>query len=171
MYQLRKPCRKCSGSDGRIETKNGQDCVYCVCGTYQYNAPKTETGRAVRTVATVHAAIGSKKRAAILMRANGGCELCGKRGCNLHVGHLISVDHGIKSGLTDEQINDPENLCSLCDECNLGIGSEVIPLRFAVALFMARLRNRGITNHDPGVPDVSVVVENGHEDDVSEERV
>jgi hypothetical protein len=50
-----------------IFTRNGQDTVKCaLCGLYQYNAPKVETGREVRTIATVHEGITSKKRTAIL---------------------------------------------------------------------------------------------------------
>lgn len=143
-HPLRKPCIGCGRSDGHLETRNGQDCVYCACGRFQYNAPKTETGREVRTVSTVHEAIRPKKRARILLRANGQCELCGKRDCNLHVGHLIGVKCGLASGLTEAEINDDENLCSLCDECNLGIGDDVVPLRLAIAMLKARKRNQGI---------------------------
>lgn len=143
VHPLRKSCSGCNGATGRIETRNGQDCVYCAtCGKWQYNAPKTETGREVRTVSTVHEALKPKQRARILLRANSRCELCGKADAVLHVGHLISVKHGLMQGLTELEINDDENLCCLCDECNLGLGEEPVSLRFAVALVMARIRNR-----------------------------
>ena len=143
-HVLRKPCEWCLRSDGHVETKNGQDCIYCACGKYQYNAPKVETGREARTITTVHEAIRPKQRARILLRANSHCELCGKRDCNLHVGHLVGVKRGLASGLTEAEINDDENLCSLCDECNLGIGDEVMPLRLALAMLKARIRNGGV---------------------------
>jgi ribonuclease HI len=44
-FTMRAPCRWCGGETGTITQKSGQDCVYCVCGRYQYNAPKSETGR------------------------------------------------------------------------------------------------------------------------------
>lgn len=137
---MRKHCLNCGNESGRIETKNGQDCVYCSgCGRFQYNAPKTETGRAPRTVQTVHEAIKPKQRARILLRSNGRCELCGKRE-SLHVGHMLSVKSGMAWGMTEDQLNDDENLVALCDECNLGIGSEPMPLRFVMRVLLERLR-------------------------------
>jgi hypothetical protein len=139
---LRSPCAKegCGNTRGRIVEKGAQDCVYCcACGRFQYNAPRTETGKAVRSVSTVHKAITPKKRARILERANTHCELCGKSG-TLHVGHLISVEAGMAQGLEDKEINSEENLCAMCDECNLGIGKQPVPLKMAVAMVMARLR-------------------------------
>ena len=137
-HKLRKPCTGCGGTAGRITTRNSQDCVYCVCGRYQYNAPKVETGRKVRTVSTVHDAIKPKLRAKILMRANGRCEMCGRRE-NLHVGHLLSVEAGLRFDLTEDQLNHPENLAAMCDACNLGIGKEPVPARFLIALVLARI--------------------------------
>ena len=121
IYPMRAPCRYCGCQNGRIETRGGQDCIFCQsCGKMAYNAPKTETGRAVRSTTTVHSAINPNKRYRVLERASGKCELCGKTGAVLHVGHLVSVDAGIRLGMTDAEINDLENLCSLCDECNMG---------------------------------------------------
>lgn len=137
-YELRNPCKRCGSLSGRIETKGNQDCVYCDCGTFQYNAPKTETGREVRTVERVHKSIRPKDRASVLMRANGRCELCGSR-INLHVGHLLSVEAGLRLGMNELQLNDPENLCAMCEACNLGVGKEPIPARFLMALVLARI--------------------------------
>lgn len=146
-HQLRKPCANCSGRSARIETKNGQDCLYCTgCGRWQYNAPKTETGRAARSTQTTHESIKPKLRAQVLMRANAHCELCGKSGCDLHVGHLISVKSGMDNGLTDAQINDLENLCAMCSECNLGLGAEPVTLRFCISLLINRMNFREATN-------------------------
>ncbi len=143
-YAMRAPCKKCGCTNGRIETRSGQDCVLCqICGAFQYNAPKTETGRAPRTVSTTHDACGPKIRARILLRANGACELCHAASVPLHVGHLVSVEAGHRAGMTDSEINSHENLCCLCDQCNLGLGSDVVPVRLAVAMVLARLRNQG----------------------------
>lgn len=140
-HVLRKPCG-CGATAGQIETRNGQDCVFCLgCGRFQYNAPRVETGRKVRTVSTVHEGIKPNQRARILLRASRRCELCGKEGL-LHVGHLVSVKHGLANGLADAEINSDENLAAFCDECNLGLGEETVPLRLAVAMVLARVRNQ-----------------------------
>jgi len=142
-HQLRKPCVGCGSDYGRIVTRNGQDCVYCEgCNRYQYNAPKTETGREVRSVQTTHTAIKPNQRVRILLRANGRCELCGRKGeeAGLHVGHLVSVKAGTAGGMSDDEINSDENLSAMCAECNLGLGQEPVPLRLAIRLVMERRR-------------------------------
>jgi len=138
-YPLREPCRHCGCVTGWLETRNGQDCVFCEkCRRLCYNAPKTETGRSPRTVTTVHNGIKSACRARIILRATGRCELCGATG-NLHVGHLLPVKEGLAAGLTELDLNSDENLAAMCDECNLGIGAEVVPLRLVVAIIRRRL--------------------------------
>ena len=142
-YRMRKPCVSCGSEFGRIRETGAQDCVYCLCGRFQYNAPRVETGKAVRTVTTVHNGIKPKQRARILVeRAGCRCELCGSTKGELHVGHLLSVEVGLKQGLTEDELNDDENLAAMCAECNLGIGRNPIPLRLAVALQMARVRRK-----------------------------
>lgn len=141
-FRMRKACY-CGSFDGFITETGAQDVVRCLrCNKWQYNAPRTETGKRARSTSTVHAAIKPKRRAAILERATGRCELCGKRpeSSALHVGHLVSVGAGLANGLTDQELNDPENLAAFCDECNLGMGKQTVPLRLAIALVMARLR-------------------------------
>lgn len=140
--KMRASCRYgCETDSGYIETKNGQDCVFCrKYRKHQYNAPKTETGRAARTVQTVHAAIKPNQRARILERANRHCELCGRQD-ELHVGHLLSVKAGLVDGLTELEINSDENLCAMCAECNLGLGKKPLPVRLMVALLMARTKH------------------------------
>jgi hypothetical protein len=142
-FVMRAPCRKCGGPTGRIEERGAQDCVFCSsCGAFQYNAPRTETGKKVRSVTTVHNGIKPNQRSRILQRATGRCELCGKRPetAALHVGHLLSVKDGLVRGLTELELNNDDNLCAMCDECNLGMGKQTVPLRLAVAMVMARLR-------------------------------
>jgi 5-methylcytosine-specific restriction endonuclease McrA len=142
-YQMRNPCPKCGCAAGYIKQAGAQDVVRCLkCDHFCYNAPRVETGKAVRTVQTVHAAIKPKLRAKILDRANGRCERCGKgpeSGCAMHVGHLISVSYGLANGFTEIELNDAENLFCACDECNLGAGHESESPRFYMALLRARL--------------------------------
>jgi hypothetical protein len=142
-FRLRTPCT-CGGLEGKITTTGGQDCVRCLaCHKFQYNAPKVETGREVRTTTTVHNGIKPKQRYRIIERASGRCELCGARDdVVLHVGHLISVEFGMQRGMTDQEINSEDNLCCMCDQCNLGVGKTPIPLRLAIAMVLARLRNQ-----------------------------
>lgn len=138
-FAMRAPCAACGGTAGLVLERNGQDTVRCAqCNRFQYNAPRTETGREHRSVTTVHAAIKPKQRARIILRDGGRCILCGATG-NLHVGHLVSVDAGMRFGLTDAEINDDENLVAQCEECNLGIGSEPMPLRVAIVVLRARI--------------------------------
>lgn len=144
-FEMRAACISCRGKAGRIEERGAQDCVFCLgCGRFQYNAPRVETGKAVRSVSTVHKGISPSKRARVLLRATGRCELCGRRpeGGEIHVGHLVSVADGLERGLTEAELNDEENLCAMCDACNLGAGRQTMPLRVAVALLMARLRKK-----------------------------
>jgi 5-methylcytosine-specific restriction endonuclease McrA len=144
-YRMRKAC-SCGEEFGTVRTVGNQDTVRCArCNVFQYNAPRVETGRAVRTVSTVHEAIKPKLRARILERATGRCELCGADGRaagGLHVGHLISVKDGLERGLTEVDLNTEENLAAMCAECNLGLGQQTVPLRLAVAIVMTRLKNQ-----------------------------
>jgi 5-methylcytosine-specific restriction endonuclease McrA len=145
-FTMRKPCR-CGSDFGKLAEVNGQDTVRCVaCNAFAYNAPRTETGRAVRTVTTVHKAIKPKLRARILERDGHRCVLCKADNVRLHVGHVVSVDAGFATGLTDAEINDEENLIAQCEECNLGQGSQPIPLRVAIAILKARISWR--TKHE-----------------------
>ena len=139
---LRKQCH-CGCSDGRVVTKNGQDCVYCSsCGKHHFNAPKTETGRKVRSLATTHAAIKPKQRWRIIERAGGVCESCrcvptSEQG--LHVGHVVSVKDGHYLKLSDAIINSDENLIAQCGQCNSGASERTFPLHLYVAILRARI--------------------------------
>lgn len=140
-------CRKCGSDDTRIETKSGQDVVRCnSCLRWSHNAPKTETGRAQRTVTTTHNGIKPAQRYRIIERDGGRCKLCGKSQgmttAGLHVDHVISVIDGHKHGLSDRQLNDDENLLTLCDECNLGKSSSTMPLWLLVNVLMIRTKNQ-----------------------------
>lgn len=141
-FTMRTPCLSCSEQTGRIVERNGQDTVRCLsCDRFCYNAPRTETGRAQRSVSTVHAGIKTNQRSRIIMRDGARCVWCGATQAtkNLHVGHIVSVDAGLQYGLTDAEINDDENLVALCEECNLGQGSEPMPLRVAIVVLRTRI--------------------------------
>jgi hypothetical protein len=138
-YTMRAPC-KCGSTLGRIVEVNGQDTVRCLaCNAYCYCAPRVETGKAVRSVTTVHNGVKPKLRSKILQRDGNRCVLCKAENRPLHVGHVVSVDAGFATGLTDAEINDEENLIAQCEECNLGLGAQPIPLRIAIAILKARI--------------------------------
>lgn len=141
-YAMRKPCSQCGCAEGRIDERGAQDCVFCVfCGAFQYNAPRTETGKAVRPVNTGKRTLKPKQRARILFRAGAKCEVCGRRPDKgeLHVDHILPVAIGEDYGISRAELDDDENLMALCDACNLGKGAEPMPLRLAVAILRARI--------------------------------
>lgn len=136
---MREPCPSCGTRTARIETRNGQDCAFCVkCGRHCYNVPRAESGREVRSLRT-RPDIKPGQRARILERDNATCVLCHRSGIPLDVGHLISVDAGRKAGLMDAELYHDENLAAMCASCNSGLSKRPVPLRFAVALLRARL--------------------------------
>lgn len=140
-YAMRAPCPSCGTTEGVLIPRNGQDTVRCArCDRHCYNAPRTETGRAQRSVTTVHNAIKPSQRARILLRDGNACAICHASDRPLHVGHLLSVDTGLKLGLTDSELNSDENMASMCEECNLGIGNNPVPLRLAAAILTACVR-------------------------------
>jgi 5-methylcytosine-specific restriction endonuclease McrA len=139
-YKMRKPCQGCGCEFGLLSEVNGQDTVRCfACNRHCYNAPRTETGRAQRTVSTVHNAVKPKLRSKILERDGHRCVLCHAEDVPLHVGHVVSVDAGLAVGLSDAEINDEENLIAQCQECNLGQGAQPIALSVAVRILKARI--------------------------------
>lgn len=141
-YQMRAPCTSCGHSVGRVSTVNGQDTVRCeLCGTFQYNAPRAETGREKRSVTRNREPLKPGKRARILERDGYRCQLCGSRE-NLHVGHVMSVKEGLTYGLTQEELDDDENLMAMCDECNLGQGDTPMAPRLYRVLLQYRIKTR-----------------------------
>ena len=140
--KLRKdfsPCKFCGeGMEGFIETRSGQDCVFCShCNKFLYNAPKSETGRENRTFSSVRS-ISPSKRFRILNRANGKCEICGKIG-DLTVDHLIPVSKFEENGLPIDELNLDDNLCALCAECNSGKGKFLPSIRLYATLIKKRI--------------------------------
>lgn len=139
LITMRAQCKQCGSENGYVEARGGQDCVFCNgCGKHSYNRPRTESGKAKRSVSTTHAAIKPKQRRRILERANGCCEICRASNQILHVGHVVSVVDGHSVGLTDTELNGDENLIAECEECNLGNGRRTMPIRLLMAILKAR---------------------------------
>ena len=139
VFVMRTPCPACAYPSGKIIERNGQDTVRCLnCNRHCYNAPRTETGRAQRSITTVHNGIKPQQRARVLERDRYTC-LCGQKKGNLHVGHILSVEAGLRYGVTDEMLNDDENLVTQCEECNLGQGELPMSLPLAIAILRARI--------------------------------
>lgn len=141
---MRAPCRfGCDTTSGYIATRNGQDCVYCTtCHRHQYNAPKDETGRGVRTLRT-REDIPAAQRARILDRDNGTCIICHRGDAALDTGHLISVADGRTFDMTDDELYDDENLAAMCTTCNSGYGRRSVSPRLLLAALYARTTRDG----------------------------
>lgn len=121
-----------------------QDCVFCLaCGLFQYNAPRVETGKVPITVQTART-ISPSQRARIIFRDSARCVFCPSKE-NLQVGHLLSLEAGLAQGLSPAELNDDENLATMCGECNLGIGKNPVPIRLVIGILMARAKNLGKT--------------------------
>ena len=135
-WTLREPCKHCNCSDGRIETRNGQNTVRCSgCDRHLYNAPKTETGEIRRTVQSGRHVIAGEVLRDILLRAGGRCEICGVIPTIRNAGHILSRADGYAAGLTDRDIDSIDNVALMCEECNLLIGSKSLhPKVYAVLL-------------------------------------
>jgi 5-methylcytosine-specific restriction endonuclease McrA len=137
---MRSACKECGSTEGTLRPTNGQNCVYCNgCNRLAYNAPKSETGEAVRSLRT-RPDISPSKRARILDRDNHTCVACHRSKVPLDVGHLLSVSEGRIHGLTDEELWHDENLAAMCASCNSGYSSRSVSLRLAIHL-RARTRD------------------------------
>lgn len=112
---LRNPCKGCGASDGALKPTGFQDCVYCrKCGLFQYNAPRTETGREKLTTRTAHN-ISPSQRSRVIM----------------------SVAEALDQGIAPAQFNSDDNLMA-CAQCNLGLGKNPVPLWLVTAVLIAR---------------------------------
>lgn len=157
---MRQPC-KCGSVDGTITTKGGQDIVHCAaCRKWQYNAPKTETGRSPRP--TGRDDLPASQKARIRERDGNRCIICGATAAEatLHVSHIASVkdierlkntvdallienitnkDEASKAAkciglLLRHYVNTDGNLFVSCDACNLGQGERTIAPKLAVMI-------------------------------------
>ena len=137
---LRDPCR-CGGNDGVVHTRGGQDVVRCAaCDTYQYNAPRSETGRERRNLART--AIPPGKRARILRAHANSCVGCGARppDVELTIGHLVPRADAIELGLPEHLADHDFNLAPMCPECNAGLGRSAVALGLMYRLLVLHLR-------------------------------
>lgn len=139
---MRAPCKRCDSLGGYITETGAQDVVRCSsCDAFAYNAPRTETGKSVRTVQTTHELIKPKQRARVIERDCGHCVACGST-ANLHVGHVVSVKDAHDLGMSDADINSDDNLVTLCAECNLGWGERSMRVNLYVAILIRRHRSK-----------------------------
>ena len=145
---LRKPCEACGETVGVIVPKNGQNVVRCAsCDRAAYNAPKSETGEAPRSVSRT--GLKPKQRYRIVERAGWRCELCNAdlKDVGFHIDHLVSVADCREYGLSQEDIDSDDNLVAACEECNLGKGSRSVHPRVLMALAL-KIARRNAKNRD-----------------------
>lgn len=134
-WPLRAPCRFCGCTEGTIRKVGGQNVVRCAeCNKQLYNAPKTETDEKPRTVETVRARLKPSQQARILDRDNCRCVCCGRSDQPLTIGHLLSVDDGLRLGATAQELNDDANLAAMCEACNMGQGRRSVSPRTYAAI-------------------------------------
>ena len=141
-HTMRAPCRRCESLDGEIRPTNGQDCVFCLgCGLHAYNAPRTETGRAVRSLAS-RPDIKPRQRARIFARDGFACLVCRHTDRPLVIGHLISVHEGRELGMADTDLFADENLAAFCEEDNAGLHENSVPSHLLWRLWRLQVRQR-----------------------------
>lgn len=152
-FITQKPCNDglCgapAGSKGYIKRVGLQDVVYCAGadGTREIhyarrNAPRSETGNPTENLRT-RPGIAPSKRSRILQRDNYRCLMCGAtpQETGLDIGHLISRDAGLAIGMSDYELDDDENLGTLCSPCNSGQGHEPVTLRFTMNVLRVRMK-------------------------------
>ena len=118
-HQLRAPCVDCGSTNGTIETKSNQDVVRCECGRHAYNAPRTETGREVRSLRS-RPNVKPSVRARIIEQYGLECAFCHRRDRPLQVDHFIPLALAEAVGAEPGELDGDWNLVALCDECNSG---------------------------------------------------
>lgn len=139
-FEMRQPCANCGCGEGVAEDRNGQDVVRCMwCNTYAYCRPRNESGRPVRHVRN-RPNIKPSQRARIFDRDGKRCTLCNETEGVMHLGHMLSVEHGRRLGCTDDELFSDENLAVMCELCNLGYGRQTLNLRMVAAILQARAR-------------------------------
>jgi 5-methylcytosine-specific restriction endonuclease McrA len=146
-HDMRAPCLQCGCSVGILKRRGNQNAVRCAqCGRHAYNAPKTETGAAVRSARTMRSDMKPAQQARILDRDNGRCLLCG-RPEDLVIGHLLSVADGVRLGATASELNHDANLAVMCEACNAGLGKRSVSTRtflvLSLRILQAEIRRNG----------------------------
>lgn len=140
---MRQCCPDCGEAAGILVATNGQNVVRCVtCDRFCYNAPKAETGEAARSVSRTWLKPSQKYR--ILSRDGFRCRFCGidLQVSGHHIDHMVSVKDCMAAGMIELDFNSDDNLIALCEECNLGKGSDSLhPRLLAIALRCARRKS------------------------------
>jgi Zn finger protein HypA/HybF involved in hydrogenase expression len=137
-------CPQCGETETIIQDKGPHKEMLCgQCKRHLRFVGKAELGLAPRSVSSTRNGIKPAQRSRVMQRDNFRCWSCGRASPSvmLHVGHVISVADGERMGLSQQQINDDENLVTQCEECNLGLGSNTMPIRFVVNVLLARIQN------------------------------
>lgn len=138
-YIAREPCPSCHTVKAVLILQGQHSGVYCVrCRRWLYWAPKTETGEAPRTVATLRPNLKPSQQARILERDLGRCIMCATRD-NLCIGHFLSVKDGLALDVPMDVIESDENKAAMCEACNLGLQAHSVSARFYVSLIAALL--------------------------------
>lgn len=121
----------------------GQDVIFCAaCRKSVYNAPKTETGKPIRRVVN-REGLKTGQRERILQSHGAKCAICltdtpGVGGW--HIGHVISIADCKSYGFEADDYNQDENLCVLCEACNLGVGAESLLTPTMIRIFLTHNR-------------------------------
>lgn len=171
-HALRAPCSSCGSTKGLLTERGTQDTVFCAsCNTFQYNAPRAETGKPVRHVKT-RETLDIQVRARVLARDNARCVMCGASAADtqLHVGHLLSVAAGTSLGLSSTELNDEDNLAAMCDACNHGLGAAPVPLKLWAGVIMSRMR-QGKGTSVKTVPPLAPPLPNGRLTELPDELI
>jgi hypothetical protein len=147
---MRAECRfGCGTTEGVVREVNGQDVVRCARrGKAQYNAPRVETGRAVRTLAT-RPTITPSQRSRVFEAHDHRCIVCGKGasdGVRLDLAHLISREDAAAHGFLDELIDSEWNLAPMCAECNSGQGRRTFPIALVYRTLLIKATPRLIAD-------------------------
>lgn len=138
---LRNHC-ECGWMVAKITVKSGHNCAYCTeCDKYQYNVPKVDTGQKKRSVTTLRRSPKPKQRFRILSLDRNRCAICRATDKPLQIGHIVSVKDALANCWTSKQINADSNLFTVCEECNLGEGSQGLPKDIAARILADREGN------------------------------
>jgi 5-methylcytosine-specific restriction endonuclease McrA len=132
-------CKHCGGPCEIRPNGPHLERVCQACGKHNgFAKKKPEDKRS----ATLRGNIKPNQRSRIIQRAKTRCECCGRpasaTGVGLHVGHVVSIDAGVKAGVSLEVLNSDENLIAECEECNLGHGRAPLPMAVFIAILMTR---------------------------------
>ena len=142
----------CSGRFKIISADGGpQDRCRCAdCGAFIYCVPKSETGKPVRQVRQRDGLkFGQRER--ILQRDGAECAICETRSPGVggwHIGHCVSVADCKSYGFDADDYNYDGNLCVLCEQCNLGLGSQSLMDSKLIKLFLRHNRVRRTGRYD-----------------------